>query len=99
VLQRGDAELIAVARRELAGLLGIEAEPVDTLVTRWGGGLPQYGVGHVDRVARIRAEVARVPGLAVCGAAFDGIGIPACIASARVAAAGITPAVPGRRGE
>ena len=46
-------------------------------VQRWGGGLPQYAVGHVDRVARIRAAVAAVPGLAVCGAAYDGVGIPA----------------------
>jgi oxygen-dependent protoporphyrinogen oxidase len=59
---------------------------VDALVTRWGGGLPRYAVGHVDRVARIRAAVARVPGLAVCGAALDGLGVPACIATARQAA-------------
>ena len=49
---------------------------VDTRVTRWGGGLPQYAVGHLDRVARIRAAVAELPGLAVCGAAYDGVGIP-----------------------
>jgi oxygen-dependent protoporphyrinogen oxidase len=55
-------------------------------VTRWGGGLPQYTVGHLDRVARIRAAVAGQPGLAVCGAAYDGIGIPACVATAQAAA-------------
>jgi len=43
-------------------------------------------VGHLERVTRIRAGVASLPGLAVCGAAYDGIGIPACIASARLAA-------------
>ena len=84
-LQLDDAELTALVRRELRPLLGITAEPVDSLVTRWGGGLPQYAVGHVERVARIRAAVAGVPGLGVCGAAFDGVGIPACIASARAA--------------
>ena len=62
------------------------ASPSTAHVQRWGGGLPQYALGHVDRVARIRAEVARVPGLAVCGAAYDGVGIPAVIASARAAA-------------
>ncbi len=87
VLQRSDAELVALARHELTGLLGITAEPVDALVTRWGGGLPQYAVGHLDRVARIRSAIAAVPDLAICGAAFDGVGIPACIASARAAAA------------
>ena len=61
--------------------------PADTRVTRWGGALPQYTVGHLARVARIRAAVGREPGLAVCGAAYDGIGIPACIATAESAAA------------
>ena len=54
---------------------------------RWGGGLPQYAVGHLDRVARIRAAVAAVPRLAICGAAYHGVGIPAVIASAHRAAA------------
>lgn len=87
LLQRSDEDLIALVRHDLAALLGITAAPIDALVTRWGGGLPQYAVGHVDRVRRVRSAVAEVPGLAVCGAAFDGIGIPACIASAGAAAA------------
>jgi oxygen-dependent protoporphyrinogen oxidase len=95
-LQMDDGELVALARRELRALLGITAGPVDALVTRWGGGLPQYGVGHVDRVARIRAAVAAIPGLAVCGAAFDGVGIPACIASAHAAVARFREAQPAR---
>jgi oxygen-dependent protoporphyrinogen oxidase len=85
-LRLADEELIALVRRELRPLLGLDAEPVDARVTRWGGGLPQYGVGHVERVRRIRDAVAAVPGLAVCGAAFDGVGIPACIAAAGAAA-------------
>ena len=56
---------------------------MDAHVQRWGGGLPQHAVGHQDRIARVRAALASVPGLAACGAAFDGVGIPACIASAR----------------
>lgn len=87
VLQRTEADLIRLARHDLSALLGLEAEPVEAIVTRWGGGLPQYGVGHVERVQRIRAAIAEVPGLAICGAAFDGVGIPACIASARAAVA------------
>lgn len=85
-LQRDDADLIAMVRHELPALIGVDAVPVDALVTRWGGGLPQYAVGHLEIVARIRAAVAAVPGLAVCGATYDGVGIPACIASARRAA-------------
>jgi oxygen-dependent protoporphyrinogen oxidase len=56
---------------------------VDTHVQRWIGGLPQYTVGHLDRVARIRAALP--PGIAVAGAAYDGVGIPACVASAEKA--------------
>ncbi len=89
VLQREDAELVQLARHDLAALLRITADPVDELVTRWGGGLPQYAVGHVEMVVRVRAAVAEVPGLAVCGAAYDGVGIPACIASAHAAAASV----------
>jgi oxygen-dependent protoporphyrinogen oxidase len=48
--------------------------------------LPQPAVGHADRIARLRAAVALLPGIAVCGAALDGVGIPACIAAARLAA-------------
>jgi oxygen-dependent protoporphyrinogen oxidase len=85
LLQRDDAELTAIAAGDLAAATGVRGDPVETRVTRWGGGLPQYTVGHLERIARIRAGVTAQPGLAVCGAAYDGIGIPACIASARLA--------------
>jgi oxygen-dependent protoporphyrinogen oxidase len=61
--------------------------PVDSHVQRWGGALPQYAVGHLDRVATVRHELEKLAGLAVCGSAYDGVGIPACIASAQMAAA------------
>jgi oxygen-dependent protoporphyrinogen oxidase len=86
LLQRTDTDLIALVRHELGLLVGVAAEPIDARVTRWGGGLPQYAVGHRERVARIRAAIDAVPGLAGCGAVYDGVGIPACIASARAAA-------------
>jgi oxygen-dependent protoporphyrinogen oxidase len=86
VLQRDDDELAALANGELAAAIGVTAPPAARRVTRWGGGLPQYNVGHLDRVAGIRAAVARQPGLAVAGAAYDGVGIPACVATAKSAA-------------
>jgi len=86
VLQRDDPELAGLAAADLAAATGVTGRPADARVTRWGGGLPQYTVGHLDRVGRIRAGIAAQPGLAVCGAAYDGVGIPACIASARLAA-------------
>lgn len=85
-LQRDDAELKADAMAELADTCAVGELPVDTRVTRWGGGLPQYNVGHLDRVARARAAVAGHPRLAVCGAAYDGVGVPACLATAKAAA-------------
>jgi oxygen-dependent protoporphyrinogen oxidase len=98
LLQRSDDELKAMAMTELARTTGVIELPVDVRVTRWGGALPQYSVGHLDRIARIRAAVAGVPGLALCGAAYDGIGIPACIASARAAAARVQDGLT-RRGQ
>jgi protoporphyrinogen/coproporphyrinogen III oxidase len=91
-LQRPDEALVGESLAELAALAGIDAPPVASHVQRWGGALPQYAVGHLDRVARIRADVAAVPGLAVCGAAYDGVGIPAVIGSARRAVASVTRA-------
>ena len=86
VLRRDDADLAALAAAELADAIGTAKQPIARRVTRWGGGLPQYNVGHLERVTRIRVSVAEQPGLAVAGAAYDGIGIPACIATARSAA-------------
>ena len=86
LLQLSDDELAALAAAELAEATGVAGGPAAARVTRWGGALPQYTVGHLDRVAAIRAGVAAQPGLAVCGAAYDGVGIPACVATARSAA-------------
>ena len=91
-LQATDEGLVRVSLADLAAMAGITARPVDAHVQRWGGALPQYAVGHLDRVAGIRAAVAGSPGLAVCGAAYDGVGIPAVIGSARRAVASITRA-------
>jgi len=85
-LQREDRELVALVRKELSEITGVSAEPVDSHVRRWGGALPQYAVGHPQRVARIRAAVGQVGGLEVCGASYDGVGIAACIGSAHNAA-------------
>jgi oxygen-dependent protoporphyrinogen oxidase len=93
-LQKTDEELVDVALHDLADLIGLSVRPIDAHVQRWGGGLPQYAVGHLDRVATIRADVATLPGLAVCGAAYDGVGIPACIASGQRAAAEVLAVLP-----
>ncbi|MYW01253.1 protoporphyrinogen oxidase [Streptomyces sp. SID3343] len=86
VLQREDADLVADSLADLRDAIGLDAEPIDHKVTRWGGGLPQYAVGHLGRIACVRDAVERLPRLAVCGAVYQGVGIPACVASATEAA-------------
>lgn len=83
-LQRSDDDLAAAVVADVADLLGLSRpEPVQTAVVRWGGGLPQYLVGHPARVDAVRAAVSEVPGLAIAGAAFRGVGVPACIRDAQ----------------
>jgi oxygen-dependent protoporphyrinogen oxidase len=79
-----DDELGARLHAEVAEVLNIDGEPDQTVVTRWPRSFPQYAVGHLDRVARI--EAALPAHVALAGAAYRGVGIPACIASGRAAA-------------
>lgn len=85
-VHREDADLVDVSLKDLAAATGLAARPVASTVTRWIGGLPQYPVGHLARVARVRAAVAGLPGLRLAGAAYEGVGIPACVASGHRAA-------------
>jgi oxygen-dependent protoporphyrinogen oxidase len=86
-----DAELLATVRRELSEILGKkilppDAEPLHTQVSRWPRAMAQYAVGHQERLKRISASVAALPGLKLAGNAYDGIGIPDCIRLGRLAA-------------
>ena len=103
ILERDDTGLVDVSRHDLREATGLDAAPLATRVTRWTDGLPQYPVGHHARVARIREHVGKLPGLAVCGAAYDGVGIPATIASAYAAVERLTgdpvPSASGGAGE
>ena len=85
-LQRDDAELVDAAVSDLREATGLRGPLQDAIVTRWGGALPQYAVGHLDRVQLIEHSVEALPGLAICGAALGGVGIPAVIANAQRAA-------------
>ncbi len=93
-LQVSDEELVERSVTDLRAAIGLAARPVDWHVQRWGGGLPQYAGGHLERVRRVRSAVAELPGLAVCGAAYDGLGLPACIASAEAAARQVLEQLP-----
>ncbi len=89
LLERDDADLVALAHRDVAEALRIGRSPVASRVTRWPHALPQYGVGHTDRVDRIRTRVADIPGLELAGAAFDGVGVAAVIGTGRSAASAV----------
>jgi oxygen-dependent protoporphyrinogen oxidase len=85
VLQLTDESLVDLVRAELPRLVGTPLPPPRAArVTRWGGALPQYGVGHVARVAGVRSSLP--PTLGLAGAAFDGVGIAACVRSGEAAA-------------
>ncbi len=81
------ADLVAVARAEAASLLGAEGEPVTVRLRQWPRGLPQYLLGHPDRVATILGLAERQPGLFVTGNYLSGLSVAACVARAELTAA------------
>lgn len=88
-----DAGLLALAQEELRMTLGISAQPTLWRVFRWERAMPQYNLGHLERLARIEAAVQRWPGLALAGNGYRGIGIPDCIRSGELAAQRILEAI------
>lgn len=86
LFEHDDADLEAIVRRELADLLGASGEPILINVARHPRAMPQYTLGHLDRVAAVRERLSRHPRLILAGNAFDGVGIPDCIRGAREAA-------------
>jgi oxygen-dependent protoporphyrinogen oxidase len=92
-LRLPDQGLVDVARAELADMLRIRGEPLLARIDRWAAAMPQYHVGHVDRVAHIDALTARHRGLALAGGAYAGVGIPQVIASGAAAASRVTEAL------
>ncbi|MFG1925748.1 protoporphyrinogen oxidase [Cryptosporangium sp. NPDC048952] len=102
-LQLDDDSLVAAVLGELGSLVPVASgwpAPLGVKVNRWGGALPQYAPGHLDRVASVRAALADEPTLALAGAAYDGVGIPACIRSGQAAADRILTALRAtRKGE
>jgi len=86
MLDRSDQELLELAFAKVQALFGVRTKPHYQRLVRWERAMPQYHVGHVQRVARIRELAAKHSGLALAGNAYDGVGIPQCIRSAKQAA-------------
>jgi oxygen-dependent protoporphyrinogen oxidase len=83
LLEASDEELIETTRAQIVDLLGMapDARPVFASVYRWNGGMPQYTLGHLDRVDSIESLSEGIPGFALAGGAFRGVGVPNCIES------------------
>ena len=90
-----DDQVVELVRRDLAKITGITAEPEFARVFRWHAGMPQYHVGHNSLVDRIEREASAIPGLALAGAAYRGVGIPDCINYATAAASRLAQQVGG----
>lgn len=86
VLQLGDDELVARVRAELGAICGLNAEPTYVEVNRWWKAMPQYTIGHLDRLAQLDAALSRYGGLVLTGAGYRGVGIPDCIRDGALAA-------------
>ncbi|MFO7173081.1 MAG: protoporphyrinogen oxidase [Bacillota bacterium] len=81
-----EPEILAAVRRDLAEMMDLRAEPALTRVYRWPRAMPQYRVGHLERLARIEAALAAEPGIILAGAAYRGVGVPDCISQGEQAA-------------
>jgi oxygen-dependent protoporphyrinogen oxidase len=86
ILQLNDDQLIAKIRADLAALCGIKAAPMYVEVNRWWKAMPQYTIGHLDRLTQLDAALSRYGGLVLTGAGYRGVGIPDCIRDGAVAA-------------
>lgn len=85
-LEMDDDQLVSAVRHDLARIVGISAEPFDRLVQRWPGAMPQYTVGHGERLDELDRELAALPGLFLTGSAYRGSGLAACVAQAQATA-------------
>jgi oxygen-dependent protoporphyrinogen oxidase len=86
LLERDDEELVGLVREELREVIGLSAPPLFSRLFRWPRSMPQYTLGHLERVGAIEERLRAHPGLFLAGAAYRGIGIPDCIQSGRLAA-------------
>ena len=86
MLQLDDDQMVARVQAELSAISGIMAAPAYVEVNRWSKAMPQYTLGHLDRLTQIEAALSRYPGLVFTGAGYRGVGIPDCIRDGALAA-------------
>ncbi len=98
ILELDDQALVAKVKEELRAICGVTAEPTYVEINRWMKAMPQYLLGHLDRLEQIEAALSRYGGLVLTGAAYRGVGIPDCIRDGALAAERIMRYLSGRRG-
>jgi oxygen-dependent protoporphyrinogen oxidase len=81
IMAESDERLAEIVLKELREVLGVKGNPLFTKVFRWDRGMPQYTMGHLDRVDAIETRSAQVPGLALAGGSYRGVGLPNCVES------------------
>jgi oxygen-dependent protoporphyrinogen oxidase len=86
VLQASDEEVVRIVREDLRQIIKVTADPLFNRVYRWKGAMAQYGVGHLERLQRIESLLQQLPGVALAGNGYRGIGVPDCIRSGTEAA-------------
>jgi oxygen-dependent protoporphyrinogen oxidase len=89
ILQSSEAEILQIVRAELKQIIGLDAEPLFARVYKWKSAMAQYSVGHLERLQRIEAARLGLPGLALAGNGYSGIGVPDCVRSGSEAASKI----------
>ena len=89
ILQSSEAEIIGIVRDELRKIISLEAEPLFVRVYKWKSAMAQYSVGHLERLQRIESVRQKLPGLALAGNGYNGIGVPDCVRSGTEAASKI----------
>ncbi|TKB75927.1 MAG: protoporphyrinogen oxidase [Nitrospira sp.] len=97
ILQLDDQALVARVREEMADICGVTAEPVYVEVNRWMKAMPQYTLGHLERLNQLEAALSRYGGLILTGAGYRGVGIPDCIRDGAIAAERVVRYLSGER--
>lgn len=83
VYDRSDEEILSICARDLNASIGVEGEARASRIVRWERAIPQYPIGHVDRIEEAKRETSEIPGLYLCGNFIEGVSVNDCIRNAR----------------
>jgi oxygen-dependent protoporphyrinogen oxidase len=93
MFEHGETDIASVVGGELKSILGLNSPPLFTRVYKWRKAMAQYTVGHSARVSQIKSLIAQMPGLALAGNAYSGIGVPDCVRTGSEAAVSVMTSI------